>query len=336
MRFTKRHRSLLRVITVILLIALVLFFKIDLNETLVLLGKANIWLVTLAVLGFVPFLLLKAWRWQIVLRDLGVSIPFREAMRLYALGLGAGMITPGNVGDAIKVAYFRERGFSQSVISVVLDRIWDVVILLLLAGSGVFVFTQFALGQWVMLALLLGGTLAMLVVTIHPRTQRWVFHFFLRLRKSKSEAQHYVPATLTARQVLIQFAVSVFATIVVYARVLLCAAALSIFLAPLPFIAAMSWASIAQLLAILPFGVGPREGILLLLAPTLGITPAQALALSALLFLLQLENGIIGFVVWLLESSKSPVASQQSPQGKLLTADQRPPSAETSASSSGR
>ncbi|HZQ08285.1 MAG TPA: lysylphosphatidylglycerol synthase domain-containing protein, partial [Anaerolineae bacterium] len=233
-----------------------------------------------------------------------------------------------NVGDAIKVAYFRERGFSQSVISVVLDRLWDVVILLLLAGSGVFVFTQFALGQWVMLALLLGGTLAMLAVTIHPRTQRWVFHFFLRLRKNKSEAQDYVPTTLTARQVLVQFAISVVATIVVYARVLLCAAALNIFLAPLPFIAAMSWASIAQLLAILPFGVGPREGILLLLAPSLGITPAQALALSALLFLLQLENGIIGFVVWLLESRQSPVASQPPPDSKSLTS-------ETSASSTG-
>ncbi|HZQ07399.1 MAG TPA: lysylphosphatidylglycerol synthase domain-containing protein, partial [Anaerolineae bacterium] len=88
----KRHKTLLRVITVILLIALVLFFKIDLNETLVLLGNANVWLVTLAVLGFIPFLLLKAWRWQIVLRDLGIAIPFREAVRLYALGLGAGMI----------------------------------------------------------------------------------------------------------------------------------------------------------------------------------------------------------------------------------------------------
>jgi len=328
MGLIKRHKTLLRVITVILLIALVLFFKIDLNETLVLLGNANVWLVTLAVLGFIPFLLLKAWRWQIVLRDLGIAIPFREAVRLYALGLGAGMITPGNVGDAIKVAYFRERGFSQSVISVVLDRLWDVVILLLLAGSGVFVFTQFALGQWVMLALLLGGTLAMLAVTIHPRTQRWVFHFFLRLRKNKSEAQDYVPTTLTARQVLVQFAISVVATIVVYARVLLCAAALNIFLAPLPFIAAMSWASIAQLLAILPFGVGPREGILLLLAPSLGITPAQALALSALLFLLQLENGIIGFVVWLLESRQSPVASQPPPDSKSLTS-------ETSASSTG-
>ena len=278
-----------------------MFLKIDLRETFAILSGANVWLVGLSVLGFIPFLLVKAWRWQIILRDLGVPIPFSQAVRLYALGLGAGMMTPGNVGDAIKVAYFRERGFSQAVISVVLDRIWDVLILLLLAGSGIFLFSQIATAQWITLALLIGGTLAALVITIHPRTQKILFQFFLRLRKNKSSGADYVPATLTPTQVLIQFALSVFATAIVYGRLFLVAAALGLFLAPLPFVAAMSLASIAQLIAIAPFGLGPREGILLLLAPSLGITAAQALALSALLFLLQLVNGIVGFAVWLLE-----------------------------------
>lgn len=301
MKLLKKYQTPLRVLTVLSLIALVLFLKIDLRETLAILSGANVWLVALAVLGFIPFLIVKAWRWQIVLRDLGVAIPFREAIRLYALGLGAGMITPGNVGDAIKVAYFRERGFSQSILSVVLDRIWDVLILLLLAGSGIFLFSQIAIGQWLTLALLIGGTLAALTVTIHPRTQKILFEFFLRLRKNKSNEINYAPVTLTPKQVLIQFALSVLATAIVYGRLFLVAAALGLFLAPLPFVAAMSLASIAQLIAIAPFGLGPREGILLLLAPSLGITAAQALALSALLFLLQLVNGIVGFVVWLLE-----------------------------------
>jgi glycosyltransferase 2 family protein len=305
MRFIKKHQTLLTILTVLTLVGLVLFLRIDLRETISILGGANIWLVALSVLGFVPFLLVKAWRWQIVLRDLGVPIKFREAVRLYALGLGAGMLTPGNVGDVVKVAYFRERGFSQAVISVVLDRVWDVLILLLLAGSGVFLFSQVALGQWLMLALLIGGTVPALVITIHPRTQAWLFGLFMRMRRNKdaaqAEAQSYVPATLTPKQVLVQFLISVLATWIVYTRLFLVAAAIGIFLPPLPFVAAMSLASIAQLIAIAPFGLGPREGILLLLAPALGIPAAQALALSALLFLLQLVNGIVGFGVWVLE-----------------------------------
>lgn len=309
MRFLKKYQTLLRILMVAALIALVLLLKIDLRETWAILSGANVWLVALAVSGFIPFLLVKAWRWQIVLGDLGVRIGFAEAVRLYALGLGAGMITPGNVGDAIKVAYFRERGFSQSVISVVLDRIWDVLILLLLAGSGIFLFSQIAVGQWMTLALLMGGTVAALGVTIHPRTQKWLFEFFWRMRvrgrvrgrQNQMGAADYAPVTLTAKQVLVQFSISVLATGIVYARLFLVAAALGLFLAPLPFVAAMSLASIAQLIAIAPFGLGPREGILLLLASSLGMTAAQALALSALLFLLQLVNGIVGFGVWVVE-----------------------------------
>lgn len=309
MKLLKKYQTPLRIVTVLALIALVLLLKIDLTETLAFLLGANVWLVGLSVLGFIPFLLVKAWRWQIVLRDLGVPIPFPEAVRLYALGLGAGMITPGNVGDAVKVAYFRERGFSQSIISVVLDRIWDVLILLLLAGSGVFLFAQIAVGNWITLVLLIGGTLAALIVTIHPRTQKLLFDFFLRMRKNKNEGTGYVPVRLTSGQVLVQFALSVLATAIVYGRLFLVAAALGLFLAPLPFVAAMSLASIAQLIAIAPFGLGPREGILLLLAPSLGMTAAQALALSALLLLLQLVNGIVGFVVWLFEPKTKQVSS---------------------------
>lgn len=308
MKWFKKHQTLIRILTVLVLIGVVLLLRIDLHETFAILVGANMALVALAVLGFVPFLLVKAWRWQIILRDLGVAIPYRQAVRLYALGLGAGMLTPGNVGDAVKVAYFRERGFSQSVISVVLDRIWDVLILLLLAASGVFLFTQVALGQWIALALLLGGTIGALALTIHPRTQAWLFSQFMRLRKksvaTQQEAQTFAPVALTPRQVVVQFLLSVLATLIVYGRLFLVAAAIGIFLPPLPFVAAMSLASIAQLIAIAPFGLGPREGVLLLLAPTLGISAAQALALSALLLLLQLVNGIVGFAVWILEPNQ--------------------------------
>ncbi|RIK26775.1 MAG: hypothetical protein DCC52_09965 [Chloroflexi bacterium] len=283
MKFIKRHQTLLRVLALLALLAFVLWLKVDLYATFEILRAANLWWVGLALLGFIPFLLIKAWRWQIILRDLGVPIPFRQAVRLYALGLGAGMLTPGNVGDAVKVAYFRERGFSESVISVVLDRIWDVLILLLLAGSGVFMFSQIAAGQWLMLALLIGGTLAALFITIHPRTQRWLFEFFMRL-----------------------FCI---------------AAALGILLPPLPFVAAMSLSSIAQLVSVIPGGVGPREALLILLAPALGISVAQALALAALMFLLQLQNGIVGFGVWLLE--KPTTETRQTLDGEAKALNQK-------------
>jgi hypothetical protein len=88
----------------------------------------------------------------------------------------------------------------------------------------------------------------------------------------------------------------------VYARLYLLTAALGIQLAPLPFVAAMSLATIAALLPIsLMGGIGTRDAALLLIAPIIGISSAEALALSTLILFIQLVNGIVGFAVWLLE-----------------------------------
>ncbi len=306
MQFLKRYQTPLRLLTALALIALVLFLKIDLRETFSILANANVLLVALSVLGFIPFLLVKAWRWQVILRDLGVAIPFGQAVRLYALGLGAGMLTPGQVGDAVKIAYFRERGFGQSIISILLDRLWDVLILVLLAGSGALFFVQLFEGEWIAIALLFAGTVVVFAVVNHPRAQHWLFHQLRRVRKKDDALAAYEPQPLTLTQIVVQFLLSILATALVYARLYLLTSALGIFLAPVPFVAAMSLATIAALLPIsLMGGIGTRDAALLLIAPIINITGAQALAISTLILFIQLVNGIVGFAVWLLEG-KTP------------------------------
>lgn len=310
MRFFKQHQTLFRLLTVLALIGLVLFLKIDLRETFAILVNANYVLVTLSVLGFIPFLLVKAWRWQIILRDLGVPLPFRQALRLYALGLGAGMLTPGQVGDAVKIAYFSERGFGQSIISIVLDRLWDVLILVMLAGTGALFFVQLFDGEWVAIVLLFGSTIALFALVNHPPVQRWLFQQLRRLRKKEDALAAYEPQPLTLRQILVQFVLSVVATIIVYARLYLLTSALGISLAPMPFVAAMSLATIAALLPIAVMGgIGTRDAALLLIAPSIGISGAQALAISTLILFIQLVNGIVGFAVWI--TWKSEVGSRK-------------------------
>lgn len=313
MQFFKKHQTLFRILTVLALVGLVLVLRIDLGETVKILLNANYGLVALSVLGFVPFLLVKAWRWQIILRDLGVPIPFRQAVRLYALGLGAGMLTPGQVGEAIKIAYFRERGFGQSIISIVLDRLWDVLILIMLAGVGALFFVQLFEGEMVAIGLLLGGTIAMFALVNYPPVQRWLFRQLRRVRKTEDALGNYEPQPLTPLQIFVQFALTVLATIIVYARLYLLTSALGIYLAPLPFVAAMSLATIAALLPIsMMGGIGTRDAALLLIAPVIGISGAHALAISTLILFIQFINGIVGFAVWILEPNKSQVPSSKS------------------------
>lgn len=314
MQFLQRWRWWLRLLGVSALIGLVLLFQVDLGETFTLIVHARPEPLALAVLGFVPFLATKAWRWQIILRDLGVAIPFRQALHLYALGLGAATLTPGQVGDAIKIAYFRERGFGQAILSVILDRLWDVLILALLAAMGALLFVQLFEGEWLAIGLMLLGTATVFTLVNHPRTQRRLFAALTRRRKTDDAFASYEPRPLTPRQLGVQLGVSALATLIVYARFWLLAVAVGVILPPVPFVATVSLASIA---ALLPFsffgGLGTRDAALLLIAPLIGLSGAQALAFSTLILLIQLVNGVVGLGVWLFEpkAGSSPIVPAQ-------------------------
>ncbi len=299
MSLYRRGRPLFNLIGLVLLVALIIYFRIDLRQTLAFLVRANGWDVALAVLLFVPFLFAKAWRWQVILRDLELPLPFAQSLRLYALGLGAGMVTPGQVGDAVKAAYFRNRGLGRALLSVVLDRLWDVLVLLLLAGAGAFLFWREFEGEWIALALLIAGCGVALAATASARVQVWLFAQLARLRRSADGQAAFEPVRLSGMQILRQFGLTALATAVVYLRLYLLVAALDVRLDVIPFVAAMSLASVAALLPVSISGVGTRDAALLLVAPVLGIRSEQALGISALILFLSIINGLVGFGVWL-------------------------------------
>jgi glycosyltransferase 2 family protein len=297
-------RGWLRLVGVVLLVALVLIFKIDLGKTAALVAHADLFLVALAVIFFVPFLAAKALRWQVILRDLNIPISFGVAVKLYALGLGAGMVTPGQVGDAVKVAYLRDRGLGRALLSVLLDRLWDVLVLLLLAGSGAFLFWQQLEGEWLAIGLLAVGSVVLLGITASPRAQQALLRLVARLRAPGRGEDHYEPVQLRPSQILRQLAFTLVATAVVYFRLYLLTSALNVHLDLIPFVAAMSLATIAALLPISISGLGARDAVLLLIAGSIGITREQALGVSALILFLSVVNGLVGLGVWLLQSHR--------------------------------
>jgi len=70
------------------------------------------------------FIWVKAWRWSIIVREQGhAPPPLNDLAALYAIGLYAGGITPGQSGDFIKAWYLRERGvpLAPGLLSIVLE-----------------------------------------------------------------------------------------------------------------------------------------------------------------------------------------------------------------------
>ena len=97
-------------------------------------GRAHPGLIALAVLVTVQTYLLRAWRWQALLRPLG-SARFRTAFRTTVIGFTATFLLPGRVGEVLRPYLLaRREGFKvpSTFATVIIERLLDLTTVLLL------------------------------------------------------------------------------------------------------------------------------------------------------------------------------------------------------------
>ena len=102
----------------------------------------------LAMLLTVPFLLLKALRWHLLLRAGGCVATFGESFVSLIGGMGVALITPARIGEVTRAAYLREPRKLRVGALVMVDKVYDVIVLALLsvAGAALLVSPLLALG----------------------------------------------------------------------------------------------------------------------------------------------------------------------------------------------
>lgn len=291
--------------------ALLVYFLLTVNLRLLAhtLASADAGMIGWALVLAVPFLLFKALRWQHILSAWGIKLSLWSAAEIYSVGIFAGMVTPGQAGDAIKAWYLRKRGHPLGVglASVVIDRLFDVGVTALLAATGLYFFWDILpdgrLANIVVVIGLLGAALAgvLLVGNRRLRTlviRRWVPRFTPATLRTHTD----VLATLhlSPRQLVVILLLTIGGLFWTYVRLYCLFAALNVQIGLGPFVALV--AVLALLQATSPGGIGTRDAALVyVLGALLGVSreqaTAQALALSALLLLLNLEHVVIGFVL---------------------------------------
>lgn len=279
-------------------------------------GPLNVWRslmaadplsVGISALMVAPFVVVRAARWRVVLRDLGIHIPLALASRLYAIGLYVATITPGQAGDAIKAWFLSRRGSSLALalLSCVLDRLFDILVLAALATTALVVFWPEQRAQWLVGAIIIGGVLLALVFLARPALRNAVVGLpLLRLAWRPLERRVRAlswggplldsglhPSTLVVATLLTAagFAVTL-------SRVYLVFHAVGVDLALLPFLAVASVTVFASLVSIA--GVGSRDIALIALLTPFGYSEDQAVAASFLILFLTFTNIIPGLVAW--------------------------------------
>jgi uncharacterized protein (TIRG00374 family) len=159
-----------------------LFFRnIELHATWQAIAHARLGLIFAAVLVTLMTYILRAWRWQALLRPIGHA-RFRTAFRTTVIGFAATFLLPGRIGEVLRPYLLaRTEGFKATATfaTVIVERLLDVcTVVMLFAVALPFVNVDVGREVKTASAIAVAGSLALLVLLFmlagHPeRLGQW-------------------------------------------------------------------------------------------------------------------------------------------------------------------
>ena len=256
---------------------------------------------------------------------------YRDYLALFYLGLFAGVALPQTAASLTMALFMAEDGYSwqKSVGSIVLDRTVQAVLALLFAvGAAIYLYpvvpglslSIIVAGGSIFLALGAAytwrrqlGRAVEALGTRYPLLTRW---------SDRLQAPDLAKAVNEQRARLGRAtALSVLVTFLEVAYVIMLAEALGIE-ASWVFLA-MAW-SVVALVVMLPIsvaGLGPREGMFVVLFTAAGEPKEEALALGLLMFALGLAMRAPGLIVWITRRAKAvPSAASDNEASRIYPA----------------
>jgi len=283
------------------------------------------------LLAFVPLITLtsfaaSALRWQTILADSGVRLPWFQAFRGYVLALFYGTFLPGVLGgDAIRVGICVQKTHcpvGTATAAVLLERVGGVVSLFCLLFFAYFAVPQqmngllsVQSGRLIFAAGAAGFVLLLVVILTRTLWVRW-----LPDSQSASWAGRLVRfvrsfaatlAVLHRRSLWIILFYCIIFQLFDIAATFTLARAIGLQLSPAVFLIVVPLTYLVLLLPVSLGGLGVREGTMTFLLSHFGVSTSEAVLLSFLIYLNRMLIGLLGGGLQLIALS---VAGKNDPQ----------------------
>lgn len=259
-----------------------------------------------AVILNVPIVHLKVQRWRELLAARGYHYPLGRSYAAVLSSLYLGMLTPGHVGDVLRVQYvWREIDvpYGEGLAVTLMDRFCDLYTLAAVVALGTVHFASALNSELVHLSwaavaiaalapslLLLRGPAELVGRALRRLTERWHTSFTALLRALRG---------MIGRAALVAIPLTVASLAIGYAQGWIVARALGLRLSYLDVASLLATTSLLGLMPISISGVGVRELFLAFVFPALGLLAANGVAFGLLVFACNyLAIVLAGFIAW--------------------------------------
>lgn len=251
----------------------------------------------------------KVLRWSVLLRARGIVFPMKRAWSSFLASSYVGMLTPGRVGDVLRVEYLRhDKGvpYAEGLASVVMDRLCDLYVLAAFVALAIVRFRAIVLGQlavvtWITMALVVLGPLLFLIPGIAERVAARVYSRLVKGPGAETGFTLFLAAMRGSVGSVLWAAIplTVFGFFINFAQGWLLARALGMDISVYDVGCLLAIASLLGLLPISISGLGVRELLYSLVFPVLGYTSANGVGFGLLVFaVLYLFIVLLGFIGW--------------------------------------
>lgn len=251
----------------------------------------------------------KVLRWNVLLRARGIVFPMRRAWSSFLASSYVGMLTPGRVGDVLRVEYLRhDKGvpYAEGLASVVMDRLCDLYVLAAFVALAIVRFRTIVAGQlavvtWITMGLTVLGPLLFLIPGLAERVAARVYSRLVKGPGAETGFTQFLAAMRGSIGSVMWAAIplTVFGFFINFAQGWLIARALGMTISVYDVGCLLAIASLLGLLPISVSGLGVRELLYSLVFPVLGYTAANGVGFGLVVFaVLYLFIVLLGFIGW--------------------------------------
>lgn len=290
-------------------IFLYLVFKIGIRSIINSFASVKLGYLALSLVFVLPIVLIQAWKWYIITRRQRININFIEATRIQFISLFYGFITPARLGTFIKVVYLQEKtkNFGKSVSSVLIDRMFDLVVVLIFAAFGSLLLMEhtnevfFNMSKWMFVMLVIFALFSFSLISKNTgkKTLGYIYEKILP-KTIKSKTRHsfenFYASIPKKRYLIVPFLLTIIAWFLIYSPNFFIAKALGI---EIPYITFTFLLAISTIIAELPItisGLGIREAALITMFKLFNISPSKVISLSIIsIIIVTILPSIIGF-----------------------------------------
>lgn len=224
---------------------------------------------------------IKSYRWHVLTRNAGTEVSFLESFLVYCSGLFFGIVTPGRIGELIKIPSLTARGATKqsALILTVFERIIDAIFMGVVGIVAIGILWSWTFAG----AIAACGAILFSIILILKNP---LLRFMPTIQSALAQWPMLMVLTCTA-------------WVTYFLQLIILQYGFGLDVPILPFISTMTIAGIVSMMPIAPAGLGTRDAVVAIIFASYAVSTEASIAFTAMIFFLTLLASSIGLVAWM-------------------------------------